>query len=350
MIDFSSNDYLNLRSNKELLEAAYSYALEDGFGSTGSRLLSGNRLLFEQFEETIAHDKKCEAALLFSSGFQANSSALATLCDKKVLKKPALLFFDKYVHSSLYQGAFLSDAHLVRFRHNDMADLSRLLDQYKEDSSVKIIVTESVFGMDGDRAPLSEIVTLAKEHNALLYLDEAHATGVFGENGYGLSTSVDLSPISHVIMGTFSKALGGFGAYLATSQTIKDYLLNTCPGFIFSTALPPMVTAAAAWAWKKLPHLGKEREKLASLSSSTRNELQSLGFTTGASTTHIIPIILCTEERTLAAKTVLAEQNIQVSAVRPPTVPPGTSRLRIALTAAHTEEDINRLLTGVKKL
>ena len=347
VLDFSTNDYLNLSTNKALLQAAYACGSS---GSTGSRLLSGNSPIFERFEERIAQDKKCEAALIFSSGFQANSSALATLCDKKVLKDQAILFFDKYVHSSLYQAAFLAGAHLVRFKHNDMGDLGKLLAQYGRDPRKKYIVTETVFGMDGDISPLPELADLAKKYGALLYLDEAHATGVFGHQGYGLSTQIDLSLVPHVIMGTFSKALGAFGAYIATSSIIKDYLVNTCPGFIFSTALPPMVIAAALHAWEMLPRLDKERQMLLQHASLLRTQLQELGFNTGSSCTHIIPIILGNEKRTLSAKKSLAKKNIIVSAIRPPTVAPGTSRLRIALSTKHTQEDIETLIDAVKKV
>ncbi len=344
VLDFSTNDYLNLSSHPALLQVAGKSLC---MGSTGSRLLSGNRPIFERFEERIAQDKKCEAALIFCSGFQANCSALSTLCDKKVLKSQPILFFDKYAHSSLYQAAFLAQAHLVRFRHNDMQDLEKLLARYESDPRKKCIVTETVFGMDGDVAPLETLVSFAKKFEALLYLDEAHATGVFG---YGLSKRVDLSSIPHVVMGTFSKALGAFGAYIATSSIIKEFLVNTCPGFIFSTALPPPLIAAAYQAWEMIPQLALEREMLMQHASYLRTRLQELGFNTGSSSTHIIPIILGSEMRTLSAKEKLAKENIIVSAIRPPSVPPGSSRLRIALTTKHTQEDIETLITAIKTL
>ncbi|MBT4884677.1 MAG: aminotransferase class I/II-fold pyridoxal phosphate-dependent enzyme, partial [Legionellales bacterium] len=261
-LDFSNNDYLGLSKNQIILSGAIKAAHEYGIGSTGSRLLSGNNELFMQFESEIANCKNTESALIFNSGFQCNAFVLASLLDNKTLKSQSLVFFDRLNHSSLYQAAFLSGAKLIRYRHNDWQHLSNLISDYSHDKRPKFIVTETVFGMDGDICPLKEIISIAKESDALLYLDEAHATGIIGKNGYGLSTEFDLNDITAVVMGTFSKALGASGAYIACDSTIKDYIINFCHGFIYSTAPSPFVIGAAQAGWQMLPGLEADRKTL----------------------------------------------------------------------------------------
>ena len=347
LLDFSKNDYLNLANSKHLKKAAKKACDKFGIGSTGSRLLSGNRKIFENLESMIAKDKSTESALILNSGFQANITVLPSLLDKHVLKTQAIVFFDQLNHSSLYQGIFLSQAKLIRYRHNDMKHLYQLLDEYKDDPKPKFIVTVTLFSMDGDLANLKKIAELAKEYNVFLYLDEAHATGLIGRNGYGLSTTVDLSKIPHLIMGTFSEALGCFGAYVACSTEIKNYLINKCTGFIYSTALPPMIIEAVFTAWDLVRHLDQERKNLSHLAERCRKKLQSLHFDTGKSETNIIPIILQDEEIALRIKKRLYEKSILVSAIRPPTVPLGTSRLRISLTIQHSENDVENLVNAL---
>ncbi|HCE59313.1 MAG TPA: 8-amino-7-oxononanoate synthase [Wolbachia sp.] len=349
-IDFSTNDYFNLSKSEILLEAAKLAGMQFGVGSTGSRLLSGNTKIFEDFEIQIAQDKKTESSLILNSGFQGNVTVLASLLDQSVLGSKPVVFFDKLNHASLYQAVFLSGAELVRYRHNDMDHLSNLLAKFANVLRPKFIVTETIFGMDGDIVPIEEIFTLSKEYGAFLYLDEAHATGVIGDRGYGLSTSINLQEIPHLVLGTFSKALGCFGAYVACSQVIKNYLINKCAGFIYSTSLSPIVIGAAAKAWSLMPHLSDQRQTLYLKATNLRDKLKMLGFDTGDSTMHIIPIILSDEDTVMNAKAKLLEQGIVVSAIRPPTVPPGTSRLRVALNVNHSEENINRLLHVLKQV
>lgn len=349
-VDFSSNDYLGLSRHPLLLEAAFECGKQHGVGSGGSRLLSGNLPPFQKLEETIAQSKNTEAALVFNSGFQANFSTLSTLVDERVLGSQAILFFDKLNHSSLYQAAFLSGAELIRYRHNDMNHLSDLLNKFALDTRPKFIITETVFGMDGDISPLEIIKTLAITHNAFLYLDEAHATGLFGQNGYGLSTTVDLSYLPHLIMGTFSKAIGGSGGYIASSKATIEFLINRAPGFIYSTANSPLVIGAALKAWELIKEMKTERENVFSLATHLKQNLSTLGFDTGKMHSHIMPLILGSEEITLKAKTQFYEKGLVVSCIRPPTVPPGTSRLRIALNAKHTHSNINQLLEALKAL
>lgn len=349
-IDFSTNDYLSLNHHPLLLEAAQKAAQQYGIGATGSRLLSGNNALYETFETQIAKDKNTQSALIFNSGFQANFTALASLLDPLVLKDKPLVFFDKLNHSSLYQAVFLSGAQLIRYNHNDMNQLSKKLELYKECTRPKFIVSETLFGMDGDKAPLEILALLAKHNKAFLYLDEAHATGLTGINGYGLSTLVNLENIEHCVMGTFSKALGGSGAYIACSFIVKNYLINKAPGFIYSTAAPPMVIGSAYQAWKMVSLFVLEREKLEDLSNYLRQQLNQKGFNTGASTTHIVPILIGDEKKVMQLKQALYEQGILVSAIRPPTVPPQSARLRLALKISHTQKDIDRFVTILEQL
>ena len=347
-LDFSTNDYLGLSRNSEILNAGIVAAQQYGIGSTGSRLLSGNNELFESLEALIA--KNTESALIFNTGFQTNLSVLSSLLDSKILASKPIVFFDKLNHASLYQAISLSHPELVRFRHNDMEHLSSLLIKYENDNRPKFIVTETVFGMDGTILPIETIVSLAKKYKTFLYLDEAHATGIYGPHGYGLSTNIDLTGIPFVIMGTFSKALGCSGGYVACDQILKDYLINKAQGFIYSTANSPFVIGASYKAWEIIRDLNKEREQLFSLSAILRNKLMNLGFDIGASASHIIPII-CKEEK-LAIKITekLFQKKIIVSCIRPPTVPLNSARIRIALNSNHKKSDIEQLLQILETL
>lgn len=349
-LNFSTNDYLNFSNRYELLEAAKRTGTQFGVGATGSRLISGNKKIFIDLEKQIATDKNTEAALIFNSGFQANISVLSSLLDQTILKCKPIVFFDKLNHSSLYQAVFLSGAELVRYQHNNLDHLNSLLVKFQTTPRKKFIVTETIFGMDGDLLPIKEILTLAEKFNAFLYLDEAHATGIIGNNGYGLSTTVNLNNIPHLIMGTFSKALGCCGAYIASSAIIKNYLINKAPGFIYSTALSPMIVGAMQQAWNLVKTLDKERKKLLKQANNLKISLNNLGFNVGNTNSHIIPIILGTELAVINAKKFLLTKKIIVAGLRPPTVLPGTSRLRIALNINHNNQDINRLILALKAL
>ncbi|WP_338481600.1 8-amino-7-oxononanoate synthase [Wolbachia endosymbiont (group A) of Nomada hirtipes] len=349
-INFSTNDYLGLSQSEVLFDAAKLSGVQFGVGSTGSRLLSGNKKIFEDLEKRIAQDKGTESALIFNSGFQANITVLASLLDQSVLGNKPIVFFDKLNHASLYQAVFLSDAEFVRYQHNDMNHLSNLLIKFKNDLRSKFIVTETIFGMDGDIVSIEEIFALSKEYEAFLYLDEAHATGIIGRNGYGLSTYINLQKVPHLVLGTFSKALGCFGAYIACSNVIKNYLINKCPGFIYSTSLSPMIIGAAAKSWDLVKHFTNQRQTLSFKAANLRNNLQNLGFNTGNSVTHIIPIVLGDEDTVMSAKEKLLKQGLVVSAIRPPTVPSGTSRLRIALNVNHTESNLDYLVHVLQQI
>jgi 8-amino-7-oxononanoate synthase len=348
-IDFSSNDYLGLCGVRELIDAANDAALRYGTGSTGSRLLSGNYDLFEEFEQRIAKDKCTETALIMNTGFQTNVSLLSTLCHSSVLGEQAILFFDKLNHASLYQGALLGGAKIVRYNHS-IEMLEAKLHEYRGDSRPKFIVSETVHGLEGDVLDLNRVIELAAEHGAFLYLDEAHATGLIGKNGYGLSTTVEMKNIPHIVSGTFSKAMCCFGAYVACDNVLKEYIVNKAGGFIYSTALPPMVIGAAFAAWKKIPFFNETRERLHKYGAILRISLSKMGFNIGNSTTNIVPVILGDEESVINAKEFLMKNGVVVSAIRPPTVPLGKSCLRIAINGLHTVYDVETLVDVMAKL
>jgi 7-keto-8-aminopelargonate synthetase and related enzymes len=349
LLDFSGNDYMGLARRPELVDAACEAGHKYGAGATGSRLLSGNTPVHAAFEARIAADKGTEAALIFSTGYQTNAACIAALLDRSVLGAEPLVFADKLNHASMHLGCALAGAKQIRYRHLDLAHLQALLEKHAGEDRPRVILSESVFGMDGDQADVAALQELARRHGALLYIDEAHATGVFGPRGYGLCEAVDLAPAT-VVMGTMSKALGASGGYVACARLVRDYLVNKAGGFIFSTAPSPLAVAAGLAAWELLPGLDAERRALLARAEDLRQGLRRLGLDPGASTTHIVPVILGTPERTLAAKEALAAKGILVSAVRPPTVPQGTSRLRLGLSAAHTDADMARLLEALGSL
>lgn len=346
IINFATNDYLQLTKHPEVIAAGKRAIDEFGCGSTGARLLTGNYPLIEAFEARIAKDKNTESALIFPSGFQTNQSVLAALLDPKVLKTQPLVFFDKHNHASLYQSLKIHNISPIRYRHLDLDHLNSLLQKYQSSLAPKFIVSETVFGMDGDKIDLLNLIDLAQKYNAFLYLDEAHATGMFGSKGYGLSTLVDLSNLPHLIMGSFSKALGGQGGYIACSHTLKTYLLNKCPGFIYTTACSPALIGSAYAAWKLIPSLEKVRQHILALSQKLHQALKTQGLAYSQATTHIQPLLLSDNAKTLERQAWFLKRNIYCSAIRPPTVP--TARLRFAIHANITEYDIKHLIEAIK--
>ncbi|WP_442679906.1 aminotransferase class I/II-fold pyridoxal phosphate-dependent enzyme [Sphingomonas sp. ASY06-1R] len=340
LIDFSSNDYLGLSAHPLLAERAAEWAKRLGAGAGASRLVTGTREAHLALERKIAAFKHSEAALLFPSGWHCNAAVLAALLKAA---PDALLFSDRLNHASLHAGA--AGHRQLRFRHNDLDHLEALLAAHNDHAGPRLIVTESVFSMDGDRVDLARLSAIARAHDAFLYLDEAHATGVLGPEGRGLSAalpgSVDL------VMGTFSKALGCFGAYVAGSQLLIDYLVNTCGGFIFSTAPPPAMLGAIDAALDLVPGMTAERARLAGLGDLLRARLQTAGIDTGASATQIVPAIIGDAAAALALADAVAAKGMLAAAIRPPTVPSGTSRLRIALHATHKDDDVARLADAI---
>jgi 8-amino-7-oxononanoate synthase len=336
LIDFSSNDYLGLAHHPALAERSARWAIRHGSGSGASRLVTGTSPEHLAIESRIARFKRKEAALLFASGWQLNAAVLAALLKAA---PGALLFTDRLVHASLHAGA--AGHRQIRFRHNDLDHLAQLLDQHAGTEGPRLIVTESVFSMDGDRADLARLSTLARAHGAFVYLDEAHATGVLGPGGAGLAA--ELPDAADLVMGTFSKAMGCFGAYVAGSRLLIDYLVNCCGGFVFSTAPPPAMLGAIDAALDLVPAMDGERQRLAAHGAHLRQRLADAGIGTGASSTQIVPVIVGDADKALALSDRLAAQGMLAAAIRPPTVPTGTSRLRIALRATHSSADVDRL-------
>jgi len=337
-VNFASNDYLGLRFHEALAERASAWATAFGTGAGASRLVTGNLGLFAGVERKVAALKGKPAALLMASGFQANASVLQALFDKRALGAEPLVFADRLNHASMHFGCQAAGVRQIRYRHASPGHLAELLEQHAGDDRPKFILTESVFSMDGDVARMEAIGALAHEHDAMLIVDDAHATGILGTGGAGQSGGAD------VVIGTFSKALGSFGAYIACSDTLRDYLINRCGGFIYSTALPPPVLGAIDAALDLVPSLDTERARVASLSAFFRDRCRELGYDTGRSLTQIVPVIAGTAEAALGLSHRLREAGLWATAIRPPTVPNGTARVRLTFTAAHTGEDISRLV------
>ncbi|VWX52813.1 8-amino-7-oxononanoate synthase [Novosphingobium sp. 9U] len=342
LVDFSSNDYLGLATHPLLAERAREWTQRHGTGSGASRLVTGTSAQVLALEERIAAFKGTKAALIFASGWQANAAALPALLSAL---PGAAVFCDRLNHASMHAGLAIAGTRQHRFRHNDLTHLEELLAAKGAEAPARVIVTESVFSMDGDVADLPRLVALARAYDAVLYIDEAHATGVMGLGGAGLSSTVPARV--DVIMGTFSKALGGFGAYIAGSRALIDWLTNAASGFVFSTALPPAVLGGIDAALDLVPTMDAERAHLRSLADRLRAGLDQLGLDHAGSASQIVPAVIGGEAETLALAARLEQRGFLAAAIRPPTVPPGTSRLRLALRAAHRHEDIDALLEAI---
>lgn len=347
VLDFSPNDYLGLSGHPLLRDRAADWAVQHGTGARASRLVSGTLDLHQQVEGRLARFKGAEAALLFASGWQANAAVLPALfrLAREQTGAAPLVFADKLNHASMHHGCAAAGVKQIRFRHNDLAHLEALLERHAEQPGMRFIVTESVFSMDGDTADIAALSALAKRYNAFFYLDEAHATGVLGPQGRGLSHGHEVD----LVMGTFSKALGSMGAYIAGSRALCDWIITACSGFIYSTAPSPPMLGAMDAALELMPDLEAARLKLRQNAALLRQRFNKAGIDTGGSTTQIIPVMIGDEEATLALAETLEKQGLLTIAIRPPTVPAGSARLRLALSASHDEAAINRLadaLTG----
>lgn len=347
LIDFSSNDYLGLSLHPEVTKRAADYTLRLGAGSGAARLVTGTSPEALAVEAKLAAFKGTEAALLFASGWQANSSILAALAS--LGGGSLVLFADRLVHASLHAGAAQAGARQIRYRHNDLDHLERLLTAPEHLGGLRLILTESVFSMDGDRADLPALCALADRYGAILYVDEAHATGVLGPGGAGLCAGLpQAAPV--IVMGTLGKALGGFGAYVAGPRVLIDGLIQTCGGFIYSTAPPPAVLGALDAALDLVPAMDRERAALHAQAERVREAALDKGLGVFGSSSQIVPIGLGEEGRALAAMAAFEAQGLLAVAIRPPTVPQGSSRLRLTLSAAHAAADVDRLIAAIEAL
>lgn len=341
LLNFCSNDYLGLSKHPYLLQRSIEYLQTYGMGSTASRLICGNFTCIEQVEKKLAGLKQAEASLIVASGFQANVSLLPAITDRD-----SLILSDQLNHNSLILGSRLARCRIGVYRHNDMQHLDQLLEENRAGNRARaIIVTESVFSMDGDACDLDALEVLAEKYDAMLVVDEAHATGVMGERGMGLACG----KMADIVIGTFGKAAGSFGAYFACSEKFRDYLINCCAGIIYSTALPPPVIGAIDAALDLIPSMGEERKILLQNADYLRRSLHEMGLDTGASSTQIIPVIIGKEELALSLANQLEESGIFVTAIRPPTVPEGLSRIRLSLSAMHTRSNVDQLVDALKQ-
>ena len=346
-LNFSSNDYLGLANEPTLTEAAAKAAQQFGAGSGASRLICGSLAPHHELEEALADFKQCEAALAFSSGYTA---AVGTIC--ALLGKDDIVILDKLVHASIVDAARLSGAKLRVFGHNALDDLEKILKWSAQKSSTAtrtLIVTESIFSMDGDCAPLREIVALKEKYGAWLMVDEAHATGLYGKNRRGVAEELGISDQIEIQMGTLGKALGSSGGYIAGSRLLIDFLINRARSFIFSTAPVPAAAAAAKAGIKFVrSNDGEERRGLlwkhvAALKCGIKTD--NTRFPSA-----IIPIIVGDETKAVESASRLRAHGIFVPAIRYPTVARGEARLRVTITAAHSDGDVKELVEALNKL
>ncbi len=343
-INLSSNNYLGLCNHPSLKEASIEAVRKYGTGAGASRLVCGNMKLYEELERITARFKGTEDALVFNTGYMANIGLLQALAEDG-----DAIFSDRLNHASIIDGCRLSKADVFVYGHNNVDELATLLVKHNHYRK-KLIITESVFSMDGDMAPLKDIYTVARAHGAILIIDDAHATGVLGENGRGSCEYFDLSGDDIIQMGTYSKALGSFGAYVACSKVIKDFLINRARSLIYTTALPPSVLGASIGGIKEVMVNKRLIMTLQGHIKYFKDGLKSIGYRVHEYPTPIVPLILGDEKKTIDFATSLRESGIYAVAIRPPTVPEGTSRIRISITASHSRMDLDRVLDAIGRI
>lgn len=341
LLNLSSNDYLGLAQDPRLIAAAGDAAARWGTGAGASRLVAGHLRLHEDLETELAGFKEAEAAVLFSTGYMANLGVITAL-----LGQGDVIFSDRLNHASIMDGIKLSGATLHRFPHRDMNQLEKILQQ-TPGRKRRLIITDSVFSVDGDLAPLWELVALKERYGAWLMIDEAHATGVLGPGGAGLAQALGLAAGVDVHMGTFSKALGSLGGYVAGERRLIEYLHNKARSFIYTTAMPPPVLGAIQAALKIVREEPERRLRLLQESEKFRRGLQDAGFDTLGSETQIVPAIVGKNEPTLKFAAALRARGLMAVALRPPTVPPGRARVRFSLSAAHSSADLAQALKTI---
>jgi len=343
LVDFSSNDYLGLAGHPTLIEGAKKAMEKWGAGARASRLMSGDLEIHHRLESAIAALKGKEASLIFGSGYLANAGIIPALCGRD-----DVIYSDRMNHASIVDGVLLSRARFYRFRHNDLNHLEDLLKNHRSRYRKALIVVESVYSMDGDQAPVSGLLELRGRYGAMLMIDEAHATGVFGTKGEGIISQTGADAVD-VILGTFGKALGGYGAFVAVSNRMKQFFLNRARTFIFSTALPPAVIGANLAAVKLLEEEPERRSRVCELASELRQALkEDLGLNT-PSESQIVPVMVGDSQSALSLAESLRDAGFFVKAIRPPTVPEGTARIRLSITANHGAGDLHRLLEALSR-
>lgn len=340
---FSSNNYLGLARDERLKKAAIQAIETYGTGSGGARLTTGNFLLHERLEASLASFKQKESAIVFSSGYLANLGVISAL-----MGPGDVIFSDELNHASIIDGCRLSKARIVVYRHADMDDLRNKIRSAQE--TKKLIVTDGVFSMDGDIAPLPDIVEVAQTHGAWVMVDDAHATGVLGETGAGTAEYFGVSDRIQLLMGTLSKSVGAEGGYVAASRTVVDYLRNHARSFIFQTSLSPGVVASALEGIRIIREEPERRRRLLKNARLLRDGLTKLGFTLVEGITPIVAVMIGEAEKAVRFSARLEEEGVFAPAIRPPTVPQGSSRIRVTLMATHTQSEIDQVLTCFEKV
>lgn len=343
LLNFCSNDYLGLAGDPRLSDAAATCMKQEGFGSGASRLVCGNMSAHERLERALAAFKDTEQCLLFSTGYMANIGIITG-----VFGPGDMIFSDRLNHASIIDGVRLSGAKWKRYAHSDMDSLEKML-KSTPGFRKRGIITDSVFSMDGDCAQLKDIVALAKKYDCLVMVDEAHAFGVMGASGRGLAEHCGVENEIDIQMGTLSKAAGAFGAYCCGDRSLVNYLINTARSFIYTTGMPPSVAAAALKAVSLIRDEPGLRERLWENTRYMRAALNQLGFNTGASETPIIPVFVGDSPMALRFSRLLMAEGLYVTPIRPPTVPMGTARLRITVTAAHQQQHLDLALERLQK-
>ena len=343
-LNFSSNDYLGLAQNGKALEYFLPLLSTELVGSASSPLVCGYSSLTASLEEELAEWKGTEEALLLNSGFQANSTLVPSLVDRH-----DVVFSDKLNHASIIDGTKLSGARQIRYKHNDMEDLERLLEAKRGQFKKALITSESIFSMDGDCADIAKLCELAERYDALLYIDDAHGSGIMGKTGGGPCKEY-MNQID-IYLGTFSKAMGSFGAYVACSKMFKDYFVNVCRGLIYSTALPPQVVAnnLAVVRFLQSEEAESRREKLAENTAYLRKSLQEMNYQLIDGESPIIPVVIGSEEQTLELSEFLLDEGVLAVAIRPPTVPADSCRIRLTVNSSHSKEELDFLLSKLKE-
>lgn len=344
LLNFASNDYLGLAADARVIDAACRAAQDEGLGAGASPLITGRGQELARLEAQLAQFEGCPAALVFASGYAANLGTITALAGEG-----DCIYSDALNHASIIDGCRLSRAKVQIYPHGDCARLAELLAQgphYRR----RLIVTDGLFSMDGDLAPLGELARLAAQHQAMLLVDEAHATGVLGTHGRGTAEALSAEGAVHVRVGTLSKALGAAGGFVCGPAHLIEWLRHAARPYMFSTALPAPVCAAARAALDIVIREPQRRLTLLARAAAVRQQLAAQGWNVGPSASQIIPLIIGDAQQALEASQSLAEQGLLVPAIRPPTVPQGTSRLRISLCYAHTPDMLDRLLDACRTL
>ena len=344
VIQFASNNYLGLATHPKVKEAAIGTLQKFGVGSGASRLITGTQSAHEALEQALSQFKGTEASLTFGTGYGANIGIIPTLAGSE-----DLILADRLCHASIIDGCRVSQATLRVFHHNDPEHLKQLLKK-RSGKGKTLIVTEGVFSMDGDLAPLPELVNLAKEFQATLLVDDAHGTGVMGQNGRGTAEHFGIAPSDLIQMGTLSKAIGTIGGYVAGPQSLIEYLMNTGRSFIYTTAPPPSMATAAQAAINIVQTDPERRKRLWQNRDQLHQGLKTMGLQLTETQSPILPIILHASQLAVDISSKLFERGIYVPAIRPPTVPKGTSRLRMTISSEHTSAQISKALEALESV